>query len=113
LGCSFDVITSSLLQNSRNPLGAGESADISVIVQNFLKSFGFPAYPFNNTFGVASNEVLIRGVGTYLCKAVFKFFTLSKDFSKHLSLDSRSSSIFFSSLACVHSLIYLLAFATA
>jgi hypothetical protein len=36
-----------------------------------------------------------------------------EDFSKHLSLDSRSSSIFFSSLAFHHSLISWLAFATS
>jgi hypothetical protein len=46
-------------------------------------------------------------------KLVFSFFTQSKDFSKHLSLDSRSSSIFFSSLAFHHSLISWLAFATS
>jgi hypothetical protein len=55
-------------------LAAEESTNISAIIQNFLKSFGFPVYPFNDAFGVASNEVLLRGVGTYLCKAVFQIF---------------------------------------
>jgi hypothetical protein len=56
------VITSSLLQNSCDSLGARESTNIAAVIQNFLKSFGFPAYPFNDAFGVASNEVLLRRV---------------------------------------------------
>jgi hypothetical protein len=107
------MFASSLLQNSCDSPGVRESTNISAIIQNFLKRFGFQAYPLSDAFGVASNEVLFRGVGTNFCKAVFKNFTLSKDFSKHLSLDSRSSSIFFSSLAFHHSLISWLAFATS
>jgi hypothetical protein len=76
------MIASSLLQYSCNSSGAGESANISVIVQNFIKSFGFLAYPFNDAFGVASNEALLRGVSTYLCKAVFQNFHAIQGFSK-------------------------------
>jgi hypothetical protein len=75
------MTTSSLLQNSRNPPGDGEeSTYISAIVQNFLKSFGFPAYPLNNTLGVTSNEILLRGVGTNFCSAVFQVFHVVQGF---------------------------------
>jgi hypothetical protein len=113
LSCSFHVFASSLLQNSCNSLGAGESTIIATVIQNFLKSFGFPAYPLNDAFRVASNEVLLRGVGTYLCKAVFQIFYAIQGFFKASFLGFASSSIFFSSLAFHHSLISWLAFATS
>jgi hypothetical protein len=105
LGRNFNVVATSLLQNCRNTSSAGESTDIPTIAQDLFKSFGFPAYPINNALGVASNEVLFGRLSTYFGKAGFQFFMQSKDFSKHLSLDSRSSSTFFSSLVFDHSLI--------
>jgi hypothetical protein len=48
-----------------------------------------------------------------LAKLIFSFLTQSKDFSKHLSLDSRSSSTFFSSLEFDHSLISCFTFASS
>jgi hypothetical protein len=48
-----------------------------------------------------------------LAKLIFSFLTQSKDFSKHLSLNSRSSSTFFSSLAFDHSLISCFTFASS
>jgi hypothetical protein len=74
LSYSFHGFASSLLQNSCDSPGTGESANISAIIQNFLKSFGFPAYPLNDAFRVASNEVILRGLGTNFCKAVFQIF---------------------------------------
>jgi hypothetical protein len=99
------MIASSLLQNSRNSPSARESTNIPTIAQDFFESFGFPAYPLNNALGVTSDKILLRGISTTLEKLVFNLFTQSKDFSKHLSLDSQSSSIFFSSLVFHHSLI--------
>jgi hypothetical protein len=58
LGCSFNVVATSLLQNCRNTSSASESTNIPAIAQDLFKSFGFPAYPINNTFGVASNKIL-------------------------------------------------------
>jgi hypothetical protein len=74
------VFASSLLQNSCDSLDAGESTNISTIIQNILKSFGFPMYPLNNSFGVASNEVFLRGVGTNFWKAVFQIFHVVQGF---------------------------------
>jgi hypothetical protein len=48
-----------------------------------------------------------------LAKLVFNFLTQFKDFSKHLSLDSRSCSTFFSSLVFDHSLISCFTFASS
>jgi hypothetical protein len=48
-----------------------------------------------------------------LAKLAFIFFTQSKDFSKHLSLDVRSSSTFFSKWFFQYSLISWLASASA
>jgi hypothetical protein len=74
------VIASSLFQNSCNSPSAGESTNIPTIAQDFLESFGFPAYPLNDAFGVTSNEVLLRGISTYFCKAVFQIFHTSQEF---------------------------------
>jgi hypothetical protein len=53
LGRSFNMIATSLLQDSHNPSSAGESTYIPMIAQDLFKSFGFPVYPINNALGVA------------------------------------------------------------
>jgi hypothetical protein len=77
LSYSFHVFTSSLLQNGCDSPGTEESTNISTVIQNFLKIFGFSAYPLNDAFGVASNKVLLRGVGTNFCKTTFSNFLRS------------------------------------
>jgi hypothetical protein len=75
LGRSFNMIATSLLQDSRNSSSARESTDIPTIAQNIFKCFGFPAYPINNALGVASDEVFFRRIGAYFGKAGFQFFS--------------------------------------
>jgi hypothetical protein len=82
LGRSFNMIATSLLQDSRNPSSAGESIDIPTIAQDFLKSFGFPAYPINNALGIASIEVLFGRIGAYFGKAGFQIFHAIQGFLK-------------------------------
>jgi hypothetical protein len=74
LGHSFNVVTTSLLQDCCNTSSASESTNIPAIAQDLFKSFGFPAYPINNTFRVASNKILFGRINTYFGKAVFQFF---------------------------------------
>jgi hypothetical protein len=52
LSCSFDVITSSLLQNSCDSPSTEESTNIPAIAQDFLESYSFPTYPFNDALGL-------------------------------------------------------------
>jgi hypothetical protein len=73
LGCRFNVVATSLLQNCRNTSSASESTDIPTIAQDLFKSFGFPAYPINNTLVVTSNKILFGRISTYFGKAVFQF----------------------------------------
>jgi hypothetical protein len=72
LGCSFNVVATSLLQNCCNPSSASESTDVPAIGQDLFKSFGFPAYPINNTLGVASNKISFRRISIYSGKAGFQ-----------------------------------------
>jgi hypothetical protein len=65
------VIIPSLLQNSYDPPSAGESTNITAITQDFLKSFGFPTYPFNDALGVASDKIFLRGISPHFGKASF------------------------------------------
>jgi hypothetical protein len=67
------MIATSLLQNCRNPSSAGESTNVPAIAEDLFKSFGFPAYPINNTLGVTSNEFLFGIIITHSSKAGFQF----------------------------------------
>jgi hypothetical protein len=67
------MVATSLLQNYRNTSSTSESTNIPAIAQDLFKSFGFPTYPINNTFGVASNRILFGRISTYFGKAVFEF----------------------------------------
>jgi hypothetical protein len=73
LGRSFNVVATSLLRNCRNPSSASESTYVPTIGRDLFKSFGFPAYPINNTLGVTSNEVLFRRISTHPGKAGLQF----------------------------------------
>jgi hypothetical protein len=107
------MVVTSLLQNCRNPSSAGEGTNVPTITEYLFKSFGFSAYPIKNTLGVTSDEFSSEEYAPTLAKMVFNFLTQSKDFSKHLSLDSQSSSTFFSSLVFDHSLISCFTFASS
>jgi hypothetical protein len=74
LGRSFNMIATSLLQDSRNSSSAGESTDFPTIAQDLFKCFGFPTYPINNALGVTSDEVFFRIIGAYFGEAGFQFF---------------------------------------
>jgi hypothetical protein len=66
-----------------------------VITKDFFKGFDFFTYAIDDSFRVTSNELFFLRVCPTLAKLIFSFLTQSKDFSKHLSLDSRSSPTFF------------------
>jgi hypothetical protein len=59
LGCSFNVFTASILQNCCNPSSTSEGTKIPTVAKNFFKSFTFFADPFNDSFGIASNKLLL------------------------------------------------------
>jgi hypothetical protein len=65
------MITTSLLPDSCNSSSAGEGADVPAVIQYFFEGFSFSPYPFNNTFGVASDKILFRRVGTHFGEASF------------------------------------------
>jgi hypothetical protein len=65
------MFTSSLLQDSCNSSSAGEGADVPAVIQYFFESFSFSTYPFNNTFGVASDKIFFRRVGAHFGEASF------------------------------------------
>jgi hypothetical protein len=67
------MIATSLLQKCRNPLSTGESTNVPAIAEDLFKSFGFPAYPINNTLRVTSNEILFGRISTQPGKAGFQF----------------------------------------
>jgi hypothetical protein len=67
------MVATSLLQNCRNPSSANESTNVRTIAEDLFKSFGFPAYPINNTIGVISDIILFGRISTYSGKAVFQF----------------------------------------
>jgi hypothetical protein len=75
LGYSFNEVATSLLQNCRNTSSTRKGTNIPAIVQDFFKGFGFPVYPINDAFGVASNKVLFRRISTYFCKSCFSIFS--------------------------------------
>jgi hypothetical protein len=53
------MIAASTLQNSGNPPSTREGTYVSTAIQNFLKSFGFVAGPFNWALGVALYEIFL------------------------------------------------------
>jgi hypothetical protein len=57
LGCSFNMVTSSLLQNCCNSSSVGEGTNIPSITKELFKGFGFFTYPINESLGVTSNEL--------------------------------------------------------
>jgi hypothetical protein len=71
LGCSFNMFTTSLLQNCCKPLSVGEGTNIPTITKDLFKSFGFFTYPIDDSLGVTSNELFFRRVRTHLGKADF------------------------------------------
>jgi hypothetical protein len=59
LGCSFNMVTTSLLQNCCNPSSAGEGTNIPTITKDLVKGFDFFTYPINDSLGVTSNELFL------------------------------------------------------
>jgi hypothetical protein len=60
LCCSFNMFSASFLQNCCNPSGTREGTKIPTIAKYFLKIFDFFADPLNDSFGIASNNFLLR-----------------------------------------------------
>jgi hypothetical protein len=56
LGRSFNMVTTSLLQNCCNPSSASEGTNIPTITKDLFKGFDFFTYPINDSLGVTSNE---------------------------------------------------------
>jgi hypothetical protein len=56
LGRSFNMVATSLLQNSCNPSSAGKGANITTTTKDLFKGFSFFTYPINDSLGVTSNE---------------------------------------------------------
>jgi hypothetical protein len=88
LGHSFNMVTTSLLHNRCNPSSAGKGTNIPTITKNFFKGFGRFTYPINGPLGSPRMNFSSEEYAPTLAKLVFSFHTQSKDFSKHLSLDS-------------------------
>ena len=57
LGRSFNMVTTSLLQNCCNPSSAGEGTNVLAITKDLFKGFGFFTYLINDSLGVTSNEL--------------------------------------------------------
>jgi hypothetical protein len=53
-----------------------------VITEDLFKSFGFSAYPINNSLGVTSNEILFGRICTHLGKTGFQFSYAIQGFLK-------------------------------
>jgi hypothetical protein len=88
-------------QMSQRSLRNSSKASASPLIQSITPS-GSPGMKFSS-----------EEYAPTLAKLVFNFLTQSKDFSKHFSLDSQSSSTYFSSLVFDHSLISCFAFASS
>jgi hypothetical protein len=65
------MITSGLLQNSCDSPSARKSTNIPTIIQDFLESFGFSTYSFNNAIRVASDKIFFRRIGAHFGEASF------------------------------------------
>jgi hypothetical protein len=65
------MITASLPQDSCNSSSVGEGAYVPAVIQYFFESLSFYTYPFNNTFGVASDKIFFRRVGAHFGEASF------------------------------------------
>jgi hypothetical protein len=60
LGCGFNVFTTSFLPNRCNPSSTSEGTKMPIVAKNFFKSFTLFVDPFIDSFGIASNKLLLR-----------------------------------------------------